>query len=64
MQLIQPQFKCAGRNDTVCFYRGKVSSVADKGLVIEFNYKKEKIYSFYYFESGFLIPELKDIKIV
>lgn len=68
LQLIQPQFKCSGREEITCFYRGKVIEKLDDCILISFKYKKEKIQSLYYISGslspGFFEEEIKDIKII
>ena len=66
LQLIQPQFKCSGRSNVTCFYRGKVTGYFDdNSIFIEFKYKGIKqntIYSLKF--EKFLDKEFKDIKII
>lgn len=68
LQLIQPQFKCSGRDDVTCRYRGKVLEVLDDSYLIEFKYNKILRRELYYISgnliNGFLDEELNDIKII
>lgn len=68
LQLIQPQFKCSGRDDVTCRYRGKVLEVLDDSYLIEFKYNKNLRRELYYISgnliNGFLDEELNDIKII
>lgn len=68
LQLIQPNFKCSGRDDVTCRYRGRVVDVLDDSILIEFKYNKNLIRELYYFSGslgvGFFNEELRDIKII
>lgn len=68
LQLIQPQFKCSGRDEVTCFYRGKIIAKLEDSLLIEFKYNKEIKKELYYISGslyeGFFSEELKDIKII
>lgn len=67
LQLIQPQFKCSGRDDVTCKYRGKIINNVGHFLVVEFKYKGERVTEKYYLPEkgveGFTKEELQDIKI-
>ena len=47
LKLIQPQFKCSGRDDVSCNYKGKVIALKGKLVCIEFKYRKELIQAWY-----------------
>lgn len=65
MSLIQPKIMCGGRDEVTCKYRGKVSKVFDKEVIISFKYKGEKIDARFDVEKmEFTSSELKDIKII
>lgn len=63
MVLVQPEIKCAGRDDVVCHYRGRVVEESEDGMLIKFRHKGQTIER-WYGPNGFEEPELADIKVV
>ena len=61
----QPIFKCSGRDDVTCYYKGTVTQVFANCVRISFKYKgeyRENLYDIV--NNTFVKEELKDIKIV
>ncbi len=63
LELKQPQFKCSGRDNVTCYYRGKIVKETKTSYLIEFKYKGNTLIELYDKVEGFNDPELKDIKI-
>ena len=63
LELRQPQFKCSGRDDVTCNYRGKILEEHDDWYLIQFKYNGELLNEKYDKVGGFNNPELKDIKL-
>jgi hypothetical protein len=66
LQLIQPQFKCSGREEVTCFYKGKIIDETIDKFKIEFKYKGKLVSDWYHIPlNGFLHnKQWIDIKIV
>lgn len=61
--LKQPQFKCSGREDVTCHYRGKILEEHDEWYLIQIKYNGVVMNEKYDKVNGFENPEIKDIKI-
>lgn len=65
LKLIQPQFKCSGREETTCFYRGEIVIIPQfNSVMIEFKYKGKIIREWYQENLGFRRKDINDIKII
>lgn len=69
LKLVQPNIKCAGRDDVTCYYRGKIIEILEDSVFIEFKYKGRLERELYYSSLsdlgiGFYKEDFRDIKIV
>ena len=65
IKLVQPNIKCIGRDDVVCFYRGKIVSEDDEYFTIRFKHKgllKDFLYSKKYLI--FVEESIKDLVLI
>lgn len=63
LELKQPQFKCSGRDDVTCYYRGEILEEESDSYLIKFKYKGEWLTEWYDKENGFDNYLLDNIKI-
>lgn len=66
LKLIQPHFICSGRDAVSCNYKGVITYIGNKLVLIKFKYRGELIEAWYHLgEKSFVInEELKDIKLI
>ncbi len=66
LKLIQPEFKCSGRKDITCYYRGEIINENYGWYLIKFKYKGELIKQWYRYinDEGFEKEELHNIKLI
>lgn len=62
LELKQPQFKCSGRDDVTCYYRGEILKEESDSYLIKFKHKGEWLVEWYDKKYGFDEIEIENIK--